>query len=255
MLAPAVSAAFYAAVTQGARLRIVADRGHVSPTGCDYDGVVVRRGLFDGGPPTAAGFKGKRFSMSPAGSAAFVIDKYLRSLGISTADIKMSRMAGERVEQQALEAGSIDAMHVAEPYTSILVGEGYDLVGPARLYAPRSHYAIVVFGPTLTVTNRDLGQRFMKAYLRGVQQFREGHTPRNVEIMVRRSGVDADRIRKVCLPTVNPDGELNYDSLLEFQQWLVSRGNLSRVLGAEAGTDMAFARKAAKELGIPPPPR
>lgn len=254
VLAPSVSAAFYSAVAQGSRLRIVADRGHVSPVGCDYDGLMVRRGLFNGKPPTANDVRGKRFSLGPASSAAFIVNKYLKSLGLTNADIKMVRL-GETVEAQALAAGSIDGLHVAEPHLSNLRSEGHELIAPARLYAPKTHYAIVIFGPTLTVTRRDVGQRFMKAYLRGVKQFNEGLTPRNLEIMVRRTNVPAERLKRVCMPTINPDGALHVPTLLDFQQWLVEGGHLSRVLGAEAGTDMSFARNAARELGIPPTPR
>jgi NitT/TauT family transport system substrate-binding protein len=249
VMASSLGAGFYAAVAQGARSRIVADRGHVADSGCDYDGVMARRGLFDRGSPTANDLRGKRFSLSSAGSAAYIVDKYLESIGLTTSDISLVRL-GETLEAQALEAGSIDGMHVAEPYLSRLLAEGHRLIGPARLYAPGVHYAVVIYGPTLTVTNRDVGQRFMKAYLRGVKQYQEGKTPRNVDIMARRTGLQPDVIRKVCLPTVNPDGELNFGSLLDFQKWAVRNGHLSRVLGAEGGTDMTFARQAAKELGI-----
>ena len=254
LLASGLSAAFYSAVLQGSRSRMVADRGHASPAGCDYDGLIVRRGLFKGTVPTAKDLQGKRFSGSGASSAGYIVDKYLRSLGLTNADIDLVRL-GETVETQALRAGSIDGMHVAEPNLSSLVAEGHKLIAPARVYAPQTHYAIVVFGPSLTVTRRDVGQRFMKAYLRGVRQFNEGLTDRNVEIMARRTHVAADKLRKVCLPTINPDGAINFPSMLDFQEWLVAGGNLTRVLGPEAGTDMSFARNAAKELGIPPTPR
>lgn len=254
VLAPSLSAAFYAAVSKGSRSRIVADRGHVAATGCDYDGVMVRRGLFKGLPPTANALRGKRFSLGAASSAAYIVNKYLNSLGLSNADIDMVRL-GETVESQALAAGSIDGLHVAEPHLSRLVAEGNELIGPAGKYAPGMHYAVVVYGPTLTVTHRDVGQRFMKAYLRGVKKFGEGLTDRNIDIMARRTGLPADQLRKICLPTINPDGELNASALVDFQKWLVAGGNLPAVLGPEVGTDMAFARTAAKELGIPPTAR
>ena len=254
VLAPSLSAAFYAAVGKGSKSRIVADRGHVSAIGCEYDGVMVRRGLFNGRAPTAADLRGKRFSLGAASSAAYIVNKYLNSFGLSTADIDMVRL-GETVEAQALAAGSIDGLHVAEPHLSKLLAEGNELVGPAGKYTPGMHYAILVYGPTLTVTRRDVGQRFMKAYLRGVKTFGEGLTPRNIDIMSRRSGIPADQLKTICLPTINPDGELNQPALIDFQKWLVAGGNLPALLGPEAGTDMTFARTAAKELGIPPTAR
>jgi NitT/TauT family transport system substrate-binding protein len=249
VMTSALSSGFYAAVAKGARSRIVADRGHVAASGCDFDGVMARRGLFDKGSPTATDLRGKRFSLGATGSAAYITDKYLESIGLTTADLDIVRLS-ETLEAQALDAGSIDGMHVAEPYLSRLVAEGHKLIGPARLYAPGAHYAVVIYGPSLTVARRDLGRRFMRAYLRGVKKFQEGLTPRSAEILARRTGMSPDAIRKVCLPTIDPGGELNFPSLLDFQKWAVRHGYLSAVLGAEDGTDMTFARQAAKELGI-----
>jgi NitT/TauT family transport system substrate-binding protein len=251
VMASSLTAGFFSAVAQGGRSRIVADRGHVSDSGCDYDGVIARRGLFEGGAPNAKDMRGKRFSVGPAGMGAYIIDKYLEAMGLTVADLTLVRL-GERVEAQALDQGSIDGMHVAEPHLSMLVARGNRLIGPARVYAPGLHYAVLVFGPSLTVTHRDVGERFMRAYLRGVKKFQEGLTPRNLDIISRRTGFNVDTLRKICPPTINADGALNGASLLDFQKWLVKNGFLSRELGPEGGTDMTFARQAAKELGIAP---
>lgn len=249
VMASQLTSAFFAAVAQGGKSRIVADRGHVSASGCDYDGVMVRRGLFDTLAPTAATLRGKRFSLSAAGSAAYITDKYLESLGLRTKDMDMVRL-GESVEAQALDAGSIDGLHVAEPHLSKLVSEGHKLIGPARLYAPGMHYAVLIFGPSLTVDKRDVGERFMQAYLRGVKKFHEGLTASNVDIIARRTKLAPEVVRTICLPTISADGELNYESLLDFQKWAQRNGYLSTVLGAHGGTDMTFARQAARKLGI-----
>jgi NitT/TauT family transport system substrate-binding protein len=251
VMASQLTAAFFAAVVQGGKSRIVADRGHVAATGCDYDGVMVRRGLFDKVAPTAATLRGKRFSLSAAGSASYITDKYLESLGLTTKDLDMVRL-GESLEAQALDAGSIDGLHVAEPHLSQLVSEGHKLIGPARLYAPGMHHAVLIFGPSLTVNRRELGERFMEAYLRGVKEFHKGLTPRNLDIIAKRTRLSPEVLRKICLPTISADGELNYSSLLDFQKWAQKNGYLETVL-PESGTDMAFARQAARKLGIASP--
>lgn len=248
---PSVNAGFYAAVAQGGRSRIVADRGHIATSGCDYSGVVARRGLFSGNSAVAADLRGKRFSVAPAGMTEFVVEKYLWSLGLTTSDLRTVRLR-ENVEEQAIEAGAIDALYVVEPYLSRLLAAGHRLIGPSRTYAAGAQFAVIVFGPSLTVDNRALGQRFMKAYLRGVREYRKGATPQNVEIMSRRSGFDPKVLRTICLPTIEANGELNMPGLLEFQTWAVKNGHLSRVLGASAGTDLSFARRAARDLGIAP---
>lgn len=249
-----VTAGLYAAVARGAKLRIVADRGHVSATGCDYNGIMARRGAFGRDSATAAGLRGKRFSLGPAGMATYVADRFLATGGLTTADLDMVRL-GETVEAQALDAGSIDAMHVSEPYLSKLRAEGHMLIGPSRVYAPGVQYAVVIYGPSLTVARRDVGQRFMKAYLRGVRKFQEGSTTRNVEIIAARTGIDPAVLKTLCMPTINADGALNDSTLLDFQRWAARTGNLSNEVGIDGGLDRSFARQAAKELGITPSPK
>ena len=116
VMAPAVTAAFFAAVAQGSKSRIVADRGHVAPTGCDYDGVMVRRGLFNGEPRrrrTCAASGSPSVRRARRHSCVEQVPEFARAM--STADVEMVSL-GETVEAQALEAGSIDGLHVAEPY-------------------------------------------------------------------------------------------------------------------------------------------
>ena len=129
------------------------------------------------------------------------------------------------------------------------------MIASASKHVPGMQFGVLVYGPTMMVTRRDVGMRFMKAYLRGVQTLRTGLTPRNIDIIARRSHFPAEGIRKICLPVVNPDGAVDYPSILDFQKWLVAGGNLSEVVRPEALVDMTFARTAAKELGIPPTAR
>jgi NitT/TauT family transport system substrate-binding protein len=244
----APGAGFYAAVAKGGLSRIVADRGHVEASGCDYDGIMGSRTAFTTDSPTAAQVRGKKFSINSPGSAAFITDKYLASLGLSESDVRSVKLA-ESVEEQAMVEGSLDAMHATEPYLSRLREQGHRMLAPARIIAPGAHYAVVIFGPSLTETNRELGRRFMKAYLRGARRYAEGPTPRNVEILARRTGFDPVRLAKSCLPSISVNGELNLPWLLEFQMWAVDKGYLEKVLGPGAGVDTSFAHDAAAELG------
>jgi NitT/TauT family transport system substrate-binding protein len=243
------SAAFYSLVEKGGKSRMVADRGHVADTGCDYDGVMARRGLFDSAPPTAKSLRGRRFSVSPAGTIAYITDKYLQAVGLTTNDLDLVRM-NEFVEAQAIDAGTIDGLHVSEPQLSRLVAAGHKLIGPARIYALGVHHAVLVYGPTLTVEHRDVGVRFMKAYLRGVAKFHEGLSPRTIDIISKKLGMEPAMLKGICLPSINSDGALNMAALLDFQKWAVRNGVLARVAGPEAGIDTTFARTASSELGI-----
>jgi NitT/TauT family transport system substrate-binding protein len=244
-----LTSAFFSAIEQGAPIRIVADRGHITKNGCEYSGIMARRGLFDKNPPSAATLRGKRMSLGSSGTYGYIADNYLGTFGLSTKDIDVVRL-GENVEAQALDAGTIDLLHVAEPYLSKLRAQGHTLIGPSSIYSPGTHLAVVEFGPTLTVNRRDVAYRFIKAYLKGVKQSSEGMTARNLDILARRTKLDPEVLRKMCRPAVYADGHIDTADVLKFQQWAVKTHRLDRVLGADAGIDMSFAERAARELGL-----
>ena len=126
---------------------------------------------------------------------------------------------------------------------------GRRMLAPATALAPGAHIGSIVFGPSLTVTNRDLGRRFMRAYVRGARRFAQGSTPRNVEILSRRTGFDPKALSTACLPSISLNGSLNLDWLLEFQEWAVKKGHLDAVLGRDAGVDTSFTAAAVAALG------
>ena len=248
VVAGAPGAGFYAAVAQGALSRIVADRGHVEPSSCEFNGIVGRRKAFKNAAPSVAEVAGKKFSINSPGTAAFLIDKYLTSLGLEESDIDVVRLP-QTLEGQALASGALDVTHAAEPYISGFREEGHFLLARATDLSPGAHIGSVLFGPTLTVTNRDLGKRFMKAYLRGARRFAQGMTPRNIEIIASKTGFDPKRLAKICPPSISVNGTLDLEWLLEFQEWAVKRGHLDKVGGMNAGVDTEFARAAVAELG------
>ena len=154
----------------------------------------------------------------------------------------------DNVTIQALEDGSIDAMFATEPRLMPSLSRGNTLIASSNKYTPGLQYGILIFGPSLLVTNRDLGQRFINAYLRGVRQFNQGKTRRNLEIIDRRGIVSADTARTLCFAPIRNDGSLDIPSLLEFQKWGVEQGHQIRMLSEAEVSDLEFVRKAAAAL-------
>ena len=241
-----LSIGFFNAVARGARSRIVADRGHVDPRTCDFTGIVGRGSLFRSADPPVAQLRGRRFAANPASASGYLIARYLSSKGLTTADVRFVTVP-DNAQLQSLRDGSIDAMFATEPrLTPSLPGNQF--IAPGSKYTPGLQYVIMIFGPSLLVTHRDLGQRFINAYLRGVKQLHQGKTPRNIDIIARRIQLSADTARSLCIATVRNDGELDSASLLEFQQWGVEQGNQIRALPVSEITDLEFVRKAAAAL-------
>jgi NitT/TauT family transport system substrate-binding protein len=245
-IAAQLNIGFFNAIAKGARARIVGDRGHVDPKSCDFTGIIGRGSLFNTDDPPAAQLRGRRFAANPAGASGYLVNRYLSAKGMTNADIRFVTLP-DNVQLQALQRGSIDAVFATEPrFTQSLPGNR--LIAPGNKYTPGLQYSFLVFGPSLLVTHRDLGQRFMNAYLRGVRQYNEGKTPRNLEIVSRRVQLHPDTARALCWAPIRNDGSIDTLSLLDFQRWGVAGGHQLRILSGREYDDSELARNAAAQL-------
>lgn len=247
VLASAVSAGLFAAAAGGSVVRIVADRGHVSATGCDFNGIIGRAAAFATDSPSREELVGKVFSINTAGTADFIIDKFLASRRLDQRDVRTISLT-DVMEPQALANGGLDVTHAAEPYLSYLRKNGHRLIARAGQYAPRAHFGVIIFGRRLTVENRELGTRFLAAYLRGVRQHAKGSTPRNVEIIAKRMGYDSEWLRGACLAPVSESGTVDAEWLMEFQRWSITKGYGSQLIPVEKIVDPWFAGIATARL-------
>ena len=246
VLGASVSSGLFSAVKSGGQLKIVADRGHVGGE-CDFNGVIGAGATFPTDSPAAADLRGKTFSINLTTTPEFITDRFLATRGLTSKDVKVVNLS-ETVEPEALNSGALHATHVTEPYITSLTKEGHRLLGSARQYAPGAHYGVIIFGPSLTVRNRELGQRFMNAYLKGVRRHAEGATPRNVEIISKRLGFDAEFLRTACYATVYPDAHIDAEWMNEFQHWGVAKGYATSVIPPADAIDESFARNASSYL-------
>ncbi len=88
----------------------------------------------------------------------------------------------------------------------------------------------------------------MVAYLKAVRQYNEGKTPRNVEVLMNRTGLEEDLLRSACWPPIGNDIRVQAGSLLEYQEWAVSRGIAERILSEEELVDHRFVEHARTVL-------
>lgn len=240
-LAAQLSVGFFNAIAKGARARIVADRGHIDPSACEFIGIVGRKSLFGAGEPTATQLRGLRVAMSPAGASSYLLARLLEAKRLKISDVGLVTIP-DNVTPQALDDGSIDAAFASEPRLTPLLRRGHRLIAPASKYVPGLQYGVIVFGPSLLVRNRELGRRFISAYLKGVKQYDEGKTARNLDIISRSSGLDTGTLRSLCFPAIHEDGSMDSASLRRFQQWGVATGFQIRLLSAAQVTDDELLR-------------
>ena len=90
-----------------------------------------------------------------------------------------------------------------------------------------------------------------KVELKAVRQFNEGKTERNLELLAEFTGLDRELLEQACWPSLRDDGQINVQSILDFQAWAVEKGYLDSPVTEEQFWDPSFVEYASEVLGTP----
>jgi len=232
-------------IAEGARLRLVADKSHLAADGCSHNAILVRRPLAEAGVLNdPAQIRGLRIEINRFLPEAFYADRVLRELGLTLDDLEIITLPPSS-EADALDSGSVDLTIATEPdITRLLMTGEAVLWKAAEEVIPGTQWSAVLYGRALLDERPEVGERFLVAYLLGVRQFNEGKTPRNLDILTRRTGLDEELLKAACWAPIRDDGRVDAESLLEYQEWAVSRGIAKRVLSEDELADHRFAEHA-----------
>lgn len=241
-------------IARGGKIKIVADRGYNDPEGCPLIAVMGQRSLVEAGKlDDVASLRDKRVDVPELSWSAYYVDRLLATAGLSLDDVLVTNVPPP-AEFQALEQGQIDASVTAEPTITRLKQAGHSaLFTPVQELLPDSQFAIMIYGPTLLDENRDAGNRFMTAYLKGVHQYNQGKTDRNVEIVAKHTELDPALVRAACWASIHDDGTINVQSVLDFQAWAVEKEYLDNPVTEEQFWDPSFVEYASEALGTASP--
>ena len=238
------------AITRGAPLRIVADKGGFTDGPCVPAAFVARRGFVDGGSPDRPErLRGARVAVRPLTYPEYLLELQLGRMGLALQDLKVIRIP-EAMIGEALGNDSLDVGELTEPNLTRALRSGRSVVWkPVQEIYPGAQLAVLSFGPNLLTRNREAGRRFLVAYLQGVRQYSRGKTARNIELLSKETGLDPELLRQACWQPIRGDGKVNVESVLDFQRWAVRRGALDAVVPVERFWDSTFADEANGILG------
>ncbi len=246
-----VNAALFNAIAQGADLRIVAGRSYLPADGCTYSGYVARKELVDSGElASPSQLKGRRMVLEHEGSVdSYRLQKLLDLAGLTSADLELVDVPSA-AQLDAFAKGTIDVAGTTEPWITRLVAGGHAVLWqPAQQLMPGFQIALTIYGPNLLKKDPDAGRRFAVALLRGIAQYNQGKTERNLEIVAKYTQLDRDTLEKACWPAVQSDGTINAQSLVDFQAWAVANGYLDKAVTPEQFWDGSFVEHANRTLG------
>lgn len=238
------------AIAQGANLRFVADEGYVDPNAsCAYSSWGVKKSDLDSGRfNDIANLKGMKIAVPKSSLLEYGLYLLVKQANLTTNDVTITDTpAQNRID--ALTSGAVDISQLGEPWVTRALDTG--LVAswnPFNSYMPEQQFGAMYFGPTIYDGRTDVGKRFMVAYLKGVRQYNEGKTDRNVELMAQLTKLDPAEVKKTCWQSFRNDGSLDIQSIVNFEEWAVSMGYLDKVVQGADFFDPQFVDYANQIL-------
>jgi len=243
-----ITSSLFNAISRGSNLKIVADKGQLHSR-CSNAAILVNKELFESGEISEiAHLEGKKLALEDFGGWGFVYSQILSMGNLELEDIESTLMSPPN-RIAALSSKAVVGVQLGEPLITKLTEDGMavKLVGYEEV-VPELQIAYLVFGPNLLDEDPELGKRFMVAYLKGVRQFNEGKTERNIEIIQNYTHLDGDLINRACWIYINPNGYPNTNSLLIIQKWGYDNGYVDDLVSEDQLFDMSFADYAKDVL-------
>jgi NitT/TauT family transport system substrate-binding protein len=238
-------------IQRGGNLRLVAARTFYDAQGCAHEAFVVRARLLDSGRVTdAASLRGLRVTTERTGSNYYYFGRLLAQGGLTLDDVEMVDMpVPSRGDAFAKEM--IDVATASEPWaTRITRDPGVRIWKRVAEVLPDRHSSFLVFGERLLGPRRDLGRRFLAAYLEAARRLREeGKSPRNVEAIARWTRLPPAELRAMCWPAPPSDPRPDARTLEEYQTWALANGLIDDISRYETLVDLGFL----DALGAAPP--
>ena len=257
----ATSAALYNAASRKIDVRVVASRARTAP-GYVYQGLVIRKALVESGRyKSLSDLKGLKFAFASPGSTPFSsLNQAAKTGGVSLADISTMTLNFPS-QVAALQSGAIDGTIMVEPYLSQITASGAAVdVSPTEAFYPSAEVSLLLYGDAFIKGRPQVAARFMKAFLRGVRDFKDAvaqgrwRTDATGDAVIRifAKGVNQPEttIRAMTPQFADPDGAINMASLRADLAFFKSTGDVTSAdIAADTIVDPSFAARAANELG------
>ncbi len=243
-----MSPAFVSAVARGVKARAVMVREVMSADCPLYGTLVGRREVFPDGLEDLSVLRGKLVALpAEATMAQFFMEDVLASGGLTPDDVTRGPLGREALP--ALRAGKIDAMFASDMRIRVSEMKEKFVVSRAASDVLRGFPAqFVYFSETLLAADDDRGARFLAAFLRGLDVFRQGELPEEILRYFDLRKVQTDRTVGLCRNSFAEGGRIDLNGVGRFADWCYEKGYCKRRVRAEELVDLRFLEPAARLL-------
>lgn len=257
--AGASSAGLFNAVARGIDLKVVADKGSMSP-GHQYMPLLVRKDLFDSGRiKTYSDLKGLSIGEAgEGGSPGSTLNQALIKGGLTYSDVQHAHLG---YPQQVLALGNhaIDAAITTEPSATMAVRSGVAVrLSDDSLY-PDQQVAVLLYGGDFIRRRHDVAERFMVAYLQAARVYNDAIAPGRltgpgsdeiVKLLLQNTALDDPELIRMVVPNGNdPNGHVNDASLATDLAFFKQEKYVTAPVTVAQVLDKSFAEAAVKKLG------
>jgi NitT/TauT family transport system substrate-binding protein len=187
------------------------------------------------------------------------LNRLYKMAGIGPNDIERVYL-GFPQQIAALQNGAIDAAFPTEPFASQAERQGFAtaFMSDDQIY-PGHQISGMIYSDRFRTRRRDVGLRFMRAYLRGVRaqngaivdgRLTGPDGEEFISLITAQTPVkDRDLLRNLRLSANDGDGALNVASLEEDFEVFRTEGLLEGKITLQDALDPSFAKEAAASLG------
>ncbi len=237
-----INPALFNAIAKGANIKIVADKGSTGGQ-CDFNALAVRKDLYDNRSLiTIEQLKGKKIAVATRPN--YLLIKALDKANLTSKDVESVDMGFPEIVA-AFENNAIDAAVITEPYLyQVLKMEKAEILLLSGEIIPNFSGYPIAFGHNLLEKNPELGQKFMIAYLKGVKQYNEGKTLRNIEILKNHTQFDTEILERSCWGAIRQDGYIEKEPIMQYQDWLFENKYIDAKVSDNQIRDMSFVEYA-----------
>ncbi|HLY66035.1 MAG TPA: ABC transporter substrate-binding protein [Chloroflexota bacterium] len=255
------SATHFNALAANVPVKFEAPCGESSPDGKVANlTLMLRKELHDNGQvKTVKDLAGRNIAIPSVDSVGYAtVGGLLEKAGLTLNDVKLVTPMAFGDMLPALANGKVDAATVTEPFITqsiqkniAVILSGDNDVMPLRLGC------IVMFGQRL-VDDKQLGLRFLRAYMRGVRDyydafFENKNKPEIVKILVDAYPIKDPSMYDQMLPTyIDPNGKMNLDSLRLDVRFYKQAGLVKADPNIDALVDTSIMQQVISELGTHP---
>jgi len=221
-----------------------------------WHALVMRKGLEEK-VRSARDLKGLRIGTTAVGGLSeYELGKTLESVGLSLDDVE-TRPLGMPETVIAVGQGSLDGAVFVPPFDAAAVDAGgWKLLDADEAVKPRMEVSGLIYNTDWAAKNADALDRFTVAYIQGARCYHEaangGPNRRELieDFLKYRPVKDLELYDKMKWSTVDPDGRVSVESLMDQQDFYTRRGYLTTKAPIETLVDLGPVNRALAKLGL-----